>query len=197
MSRSWLGSSVLTVVFACAAAEATLCVKCRELMFITNIGTCVACGGHTSSGAHKLCGKCSQTLGECEHCRAKLAPQKKVSPEEPGDGSRLAVYRDDANGSTVAVAVGDVIAIELAGNPTTGYQWQLQEVRGTAVDRRGKVEYRQSTAGKGVAGAGGVFCASFAAVRKGEATVVLAYRRPWEKDKEPLRQFSVTINVTE
>ena len=53
-------------------ARAELCPKCKDKMFIMNIGKCVECGGPTTSGAHKLCPKCSRKLGQCEHCRAKL-----------------------------------------------------------------------------------------------------------------------------
>ena len=53
-------------------ARAELCPKCKGKVFIMNVGKCVECGGLTTSGAHKLCPKCSRKLGQCEHCRAKL-----------------------------------------------------------------------------------------------------------------------------
>ena len=50
-----------------------LCKDCSGKMYIMNIGVCVMCAGHTSSGAFKLCRKCSQQRNECMHCRAKLS----------------------------------------------------------------------------------------------------------------------------
>jgi predicted secreted protein len=37
---------------------------------------------------------------------------------------------------------------------------------------------------------------TFRAVRPGESVVNLRYARPWEKEKPPLREFSVRIRVT-
>ena len=67
----------LTAVVAFAgAALGELCPKCTGKMYVENIGKCVECGGGTSSGAFKLCRKCSAKLGQCEHCRAVLTDAK-------------------------------------------------------------------------------------------------------------------------
>jgi predicted secreted protein len=42
---------------------------------------------------------------------------------------------------------------------------------------------------------GGVFVATFKAMRAGKATVRMGYRRPWEKDTPPVETFAVTIEV--
>jgi len=195
MNKSAIGFSALGIFFTCAAVQATLCEKCRELMFITNIGTCVDCGGQTSSGAHKLCRICSKRIGECQHCRVKLPQGKDVSPPDSGDPSRVVVCRDDANGSTVKAEVGDAVAIELPGNQTTGYRWQVTAIRGKAVRQRGGIEYRAVSVQKGRVGTGGTFRLVFETVSPGASTVSLAYQRPWEKDGVPAREFSVTIDV--
>jgi len=56
-----------------APALADLCPKCKGMMFTKDIGQCKECGGMTTSGAFKLCMRCSKKLGQCEHCRAPLA----------------------------------------------------------------------------------------------------------------------------
>jgi len=71
------------VVAAVSPARADLCPKCRRMMFTADVGRCVVCGGPTSSGSHKLCHTCSKKLGECEHCRAKLADGPKADGHKP------------------------------------------------------------------------------------------------------------------
>jgi predicted secreted protein len=44
-------------------------------------------------------------------------------------------------------------------------------------------------------GVGGVFVATFKAVRAGKTTVRMEYRRPWEKDVAPIETFAVTLDV--
>jgi len=88
MKKKAMGVLVLALLTALASAPARgeLCPKCKGKMYIMNIGKCVECGGMTTSGAFKLCKKCSTKLGECEHCRAKLkggARPVKPVPRKP------------------------------------------------------------------------------------------------------------------
>ena len=75
---------VAAVAFAlgllAGAAAGELCTKCKAGFYTTDVGKCVVCGGHTSSGAFKLCSKCSTKLRQCEHCRAKLPAGPKPKP---------------------------------------------------------------------------------------------------------------------
>ena len=81
--------AVMIAVSWCAAARADLCEKCSRLMFTESAGTCVSCGGPTTSGALKLCPKCSAKLHRCEHCLAALdgaagpLPDTPVKPQSP------------------------------------------------------------------------------------------------------------------
>lgn len=78
---------VAAVAFAlgllAGVAPAELCTKCKARAYTTDVGKCAACGGHTSSGAFKLCSKCSTKLRQCEHCRAKLPSAPKPAPVKP------------------------------------------------------------------------------------------------------------------
>ncbi|MDY7011124.1 MAG: protease inhibitor I42 family protein [Planctomycetota bacterium] len=88
MKRIAVGLGVLTLLVLAGAGRAELCENCKGRMYITSVGKCVECGGFTTSGAHKLCPKCSARLGQCEHCRAPLKAakrqaDKKHSPAKP------------------------------------------------------------------------------------------------------------------
>ena len=94
--------SKLGVVFSCgiiacllcapyASPAARLCDKCRDLMFTDTEGKCTICGAPTTSGAMKLCPKCSAERRQCEHCLAPLTDKDltasesaPVAPSPPG-----------------------------------------------------------------------------------------------------------------
>jgi len=168
-------------------AAADLCAKCKGKMYIQNIGKCEACGGPTSSGAFKLCKKCSARLGQCEHCRAPL--KKKALPPDS-----IAVD-EKANGTTVTAKVGKLVVVRLAGNPTTGYSWSVKKLAGKALEQVGKLKYVPRKVPARMVGSGGKFLATFRAVKPGKAAITMAYARPWEKGKPPIKTFKLAIVV--
>ncbi|MCK5114405.1 MAG: protease inhibitor I42 family protein [Phycisphaerae bacterium] len=95
---------------------------------------------------------------------------------------------------TVTATVGDEIVLRLKGNPTTGYQWMLDDLAGKSAKPDGIIKYEAIDSAKRV-GAGGFFIARFKAVKAGKTTFKLVYARPWEKDKKPDEVFLVTLDV--
>lgn len=106
-------------------------------------------------------------------------------------------------GKTRQAEVGQIIAIDLKGNPTTGYGWAVESIDGQAVRQANEIIFHEpnkdvppaETGEKKIVGAGGIFHATFRAVKEGKATVKMVYSRPWEKDKEPAKTFTVTLDV--
>ncbi|MCX6056312.1 MAG: protease inhibitor I42 family protein [Chloroflexi bacterium] len=98
----------------------------------------------------------------------------------------------EMNGQTISVKAGDSFTLTLAGNPTTGYVWELSELDQTFVSLTGDPDYR---ADSNLTGAGGVYTYKFNALKAGTTTLKLIYRRPWEKDISPLETFKVTVEV--
>ena len=76
MNRTLVASCLIVVLVTAGGALAELCDKCKDRMYIQSVGECTRCGGFTSSGAFKLCRKCSAKTGKCEHCLAPLAGSK-------------------------------------------------------------------------------------------------------------------------
>jgi predicted secreted protein len=114
-----------------------------------------------------------------------------VSATVFGDKIKLSEKHD---GQTVITKVGDEIVLRLSGNPTTGYQWMLDDIAGKSVTPDGIIEYEPIDSDKRV-GAGGFFIARFNAVKTARTAFKLVYLRPWEKDKEPAEVFLVTLDV--
>lgn len=83
------------------------------------------------------------------------------------------------NGPLV-VAKGAPLTIALDANPTTGFQWQLAApLDEQVITLVGHTSERPDTTRMG---AGRTDVWTFKAVGPGSSTIVLEYRRPWEKD---------------
>ncbi|MFH1330908.1 MAG: protease inhibitor I42 family protein [Actinomycetota bacterium] len=94
-------------------------------------------------------------------------------------------------GAVVELAVGEQIVVELDGNATTGYTWEVTAVDAAVLAPAGDVDYRSESDADG---AGGAFTFRFDAVARGETTVTLVYHRSWE-DAAPVDVFTFTAVV--
>jgi inhibitor of cysteine peptidase len=123
-------------------------------------------------------------------------PAPSVAPASPP----AAVHLDEsANGTTVTVAPGTPITLELASNATTGYSWvpiTLPDYGIVAIDGPTEGVYVAPTSQPGLAGAGGTQVWSLHSTKAGTTTFGLGYLRSWESSVPPVDTFSVTFVVT-
>jgi inhibitor of cysteine peptidase len=95
--------------------------------------------------------------------------------------------------TTIEARTGERFTIELDGNRTTGYQWQL----GTPLEPSLLVlvasEYLPEDRSK--IGAGGRETMTFRAVGRGTATINLVYVRPWETNVPPTKTSAFTVVI--
>ena len=104
-------------------------------------------------------------------------------------------FSEKDNAQTTSVPKGAAFAVELEGNPTTGYSWSTPAVTGNAVKLDGKVVYKPMAHAPGLVGSSGKFIAHFKAEDSGSSTIKMQYARPWEK-QPPARTFTLTVTVT-
>lgn len=71
----------LVILTQPSSANAALCAQCKDKSFIQSLGACEACQAVTSSGAFKLCKKCSGKLAQCEACQQSLKTKTDASPD--------------------------------------------------------------------------------------------------------------------
>lgn len=189
---SILLSAAILLLLAVSPVAAELCPKCKGKMYIQSIGKCVECGGTASSGAFKLCKKCSAKLGQCEHCRAPLG-----GTDQPAEKSAQPIQVGETDsGKTFQPQIAQEVVISLPGNPTTGYSWFYGKMTDLdAAVSLGEIRYVRDPAGAGRMGAGGTFVATFKSLKAGKTVLNLEYKRPWEKDTPPIKTFSITIEV--
>lgn len=109
-----------------------------------------------------------------------------------GRPAEIIVGERDA-GSTVTLHRGERLAVVLAGNPSTGFSWQLVSAAGPVLAQRGEPEF---TRGGSLPGAGGRYRYAFTAEERGEVSLEFIYRRTFE-DKPAAATFQVTVKVTD
>ncbi|MGD0539619.1 MAG: protease inhibitor I42 family protein [Verrucomicrobiota bacterium] len=113
-----------------------------------------------------------------------------VAQGSPPPGGLILTETD--NGKTVTAVVGEPIAINLRGNPSTGYAWSQTSTNGDSVVANGTATYTSDPGGG--AGVGGTYLFPFSGVKPGQTTLAFAYSQPWNP-ASPAQTFLVTINV--
>ena len=113
-----------------------------------------------------------------------------------GDGPLVdAIFLDEEDaGTSVSVAAGTEVVVELASNPTTGYAWEVLEEPDPSVLRLIDQEY-ESTSPPDVDGGGGVERWFFETRRGGSVTLRMGYGPTFE-EAPPVEEYTVTINVS-
>lgn len=97
--------------------------------------------------------------------------------------------------STKTMSPGEVIQIELPGNPTTGFSWILRDEKELKCVKVASRKFVSKLHPKGMTGVPGVEEIAIEAVSPGEETLVFDYKRVWEK-KPPVETKSFPISVS-
>lgn len=106
--------------------------------------------------------------------------------------SRALDLTEQDNGRSVSIAIGQTVSITLAGNPTTGYTWELADIDRAVLAPDPEPAFKADSS---LTGAGGKFTFGFLALKTGSSAAKLSYRRLWEKDIPPLRSVELTFTV--
>lgn len=107
-------------------------------------------------------------------------------------GEKTVKVTEDQNGQTITVKQGDTVSVAIAGNPTTGYMWEVAEVDQSILASAGEPDYKTDS---NLIGAGGLYTFKFTAESTGTTTLKLKYYRSFEPDVEPIQTFEITIIV--
>ena len=106
-------------------------------------------------------------------------------------GATVRLTAKDA-GRTVTLRTGDSVEVALAGNPTTGFSWQVASAGDPVLHADGEPAFKPDSR---LIGSGGTATRRFRAVAPGTATLRLEYRRPWEKDVPPAGRKTFPVVV--
>ena len=99
----------------------------------------------------------------------------------------------EADGTTVQLARGQQLDVELPSNPSTGFNWF---VSGSLPSQLTSVtDSYEATGEPNVVGSGGTRVLSYSASSSGTGTLKLDYDRPFEKGVPPAKTFTLTVTV--
>ena len=99
------------------------------------------------------------------------------------------------NNSTVELKKGDILAVVLEFSPGTGYSWQIAKNDANLLDPQGEPAISGGTEQKSMPGSGEQATFLFRALKSGTTVIALHHKRIWEKEKEPLKVFSITVKI--
>ncbi len=107
-------------------------------------------------------------------------------------GSAPITLTEADNGREITLRRFALIRIRLAGNPSTGYSWEITNLDRTVIRPLKQVVER----GEGnLAGRPQPTVVTLKALKRGDTTLELTYRRSWEKDVAPAKTFRIKIIV--
>lgn len=99
----------------------------------------------------------------------------------------------------VTVEVGQATRVNLKSNPTTGYLWVVDTPTEPGDPVMVELLMGGAECNDMMCGAPVTTTACFVGLSPGTKRVVLVYKRPWERDKEPAKKaiFDVTVKYAE
>jgi inhibitor of cysteine peptidase len=106
--------------------------------------------------------------------------------------SQILIDQED-NNKTFDAKLGDAIIITLKENPTTGYRWKLGQIDEEIIlveDSKYHIDPGSRIGG------GGARTFTFRMRSPGKTKIHLTLKREWEKEKSPIDEFVVYIQVT-
>jgi predicted secreted protein len=160
----------------------------KRLVLIIAVGSLLAIAVGASAGefGDVVCKKCAKlrtagSLGSCSNCPGQaLSGAFKLC-------KTCSVRRGQCQRCLVRIAPPKAPPAK----PMTDYSWSVASLTGKAVGQQGKLTYAPTRGPKAMDGSGGVYTATFKAIRKGKALLTMEYK----KDAQPARTFTLTIVV--
>ena len=117
-----------------------------------------------------------------------------TSPHPGGDGCIILEQETKIdNVREIRVKAGESFTIELPGNPTTGYMWEVESCEGSSLLLETQKFLEENP---GVMGSGGIFAWNFRATSPGSCALHFIYRRPWET-VAPIDEYMYLVTVTQ
>lgn len=104
------------------------------------------------------------------------------------------VLTEANNGQTIQLKKEGSLSITLVSNPTTGFQWTIDQIDPAQLKQLGEPDYATDCP-NGLPGCGGRQTFRFTAIAAGQSQLRLIYHRTFEPNTPPAQTFSVTIDI--
>ncbi len=96
------------------------------------------------------------------------------------------------SGSTIDLAVGQILKLELPANASSGNTWRKIAYEDSVLARNGKPNYLLADDRIGSAG---VYYYKFKAIGPGTSKLLMEYGSKYDDEKKPVKIFELTVNV--
>ena len=110
-------------------------------------------------------------------------------------GMNSIMVTEKDNGNRFELNKGDVLVVRLESNPSTGYLWYIAKNDGNVMEPQGEPIY-ETPERKIIVGGMEYVSFRFRALTSGTNVLELHYKRGWEKGKEPLKTFLITVKIS-
>jgi inhibitor of cysteine peptidase len=101
-------------------------------------------------------------------------------------------YTINDSGSTINLGIDDPFDVQLSGNASTGYTWEIISYDSTVVKQLGEVKFIPDD---DRIGSGGNYLYSFQTVAAGQTDLVMVYKRRWDEHKLHDKTFRLKVVV--
>ena len=91
-------------------------------------------------------------------------------------------FTEKDNGTTINLGIDDPFEIELEGNPTTGYIWEVASFEASIIKQIGEARFEPDD---GKPGSGGKYTFEFQTIAAGQTSLTLIYHRKFEENEPP------------
>lgn len=138
----------------------------------------------------------SQSNGSGDSSATNPAENKQLLPLISGKAANIQLDAS-ADGSTQQVKQGDIIAVTLESNLTTGYSWFATISDPLVLAQMGEPQYQEpaSSSGTPLMGAAGKQTFFLQATSTGTTSVTLEYKRSFEENVPPEKTITITLEV--
>lgn len=109
-------------------------------------------------------------------------------------GCREVVVRYSQNGSTIHMAIDQILKIELPGDATSGKDWRKIAYNDSLIIKSGKSNYML---GDGGGGSPGVYYFRFKAIAAGTSQLYLEYGSKYDSDEKATKRFEIEVVIHE
>jgi inhibitor of cysteine peptidase len=99
-----------------------------------------------------------------------------------------------SSGKEVTLAAGGMLTVTLESNITTGYSWNENANIGDKTVMQ-QTDHKYQPPATAIPGAGGKEVWTFKALKAGQSTISMEYRRPFDPTAAPAKTFSLTLVV--
>lgn len=112
--------------------------------------------------------------------------------EVDATGKQIQVSESD-QGKEYSLNQGDALIIVLESNPSTGYDWEVEQVDNSVLQLSGEAVFKADSEDLG---SPGKTTLTFDAVNSGSQDLTLIYHRSSEKNVQPAKTFSINVTVS-